>query len=55
MKVLVIISIIMCSFVSNIKLKAKNYDLSDFENGIISPTRFAESIFSDKGNENKII
>lgn len=51
MKVFVIILIILCSFVYNIKLKAKNSDLNDFENEIGSPIKFAENIFSDKSTK----
>ena len=57
MKVLfVIIPLLCCSIVYNMKLKVKNInmDLSELEDGFGNSARFAEEIFSDsKYNNNK--
>lgn len=49
MKILVFLTLLSCSFIYNLKLKVKNTDISEFENGFGNTVKFAESIFSDKG------
>ena len=55
MKVLVIMTLLCCSFVYNTQLKTKNenMDLSEMENEFGNSARFTESIFSDKSKYNK--
>jgi hypothetical protein len=50
MKVIVILALLSCSFVYNLKLKVKNNDLSELENEYGNSAKFTESIFSEESN-----
>ena len=53
MKVFVIMMLMCCSFVYNLKTKNENMDLAELENGFGNSARFAANIFSDKSKYNK--
>jgi hypothetical protein len=48
MKVILIVSLICCSFVYNLKLKVKN-EIEEFQKIYGNTPKFVENIFSDKG------
>jgi hypothetical protein len=47
MKVILILSLIYCSFVYNLKLKVKS-DIDEFQKIYGNTAKFVENIFSDK-------